>query len=327
MSRAESVSPHPSITAVRGAVIDVTFPQGPLPQINEALRIEWDRKGEMLAEVQSHLDAHTVRAIALQATAGLSRGTTVAATGAPITVPVGSLVTGPAARRDRRDSRWRSFTATGNAALADPSRAAQTGAADGGDRCVRDRHQGAGPAHAAGAGRQGGDVRWRGCGQDGPGDGTDPRHGGAVPGHFGLCGYRREVSRRARTADRHARLRRARTHRSRLWPDERTARCALARRTDRAHHGRVLPRPRAPQRASADGQCVSLCAGRQRGFRFAGKIAVACGLSTDAGHGSCGLAGTHRISGGRCDHCHRGGLRARGRFHRSRGDRYFQPFG
>ena len=94
MSRAESVSPHPIITAVRGAVVDVTFPQGPLPQINEALRIEWDRQGEMLAEVQSHLDAHTVRAIALQATAGLSRGTTVAATGAPITVPVGSSVLG-----------------------------------------------------------------------------------------------------------------------------------------------------------------------------------------------------------------------------------------
>ena len=94
MSRAESVSPHPIITAVRGAVVDVTFPQGPLPQINEALRIEWDRQGEMLAEVQSHLDAHTVRTIALQATAGLSRGTTVAATGAPITVPVGSSVLG-----------------------------------------------------------------------------------------------------------------------------------------------------------------------------------------------------------------------------------------
>ena len=36
---------------------------------------------------------------------------------------------------------------------------------------------------------------------------------GAVPGHFGLCGYRRAVARRPRTADRHARLRRARAHR------------------------------------------------------------------------------------------------------------------
>ena len=103
MSRAESVSPHPTITAVRGAVIDVTFPQGPLPQINEALRIEWDRKGEMLAEVQSHLDAHTVRAIALQATAGLSRGTSGSRDRRTDHCACRFTCAGPAARRDRRD--------------------------------------------------------------------------------------------------------------------------------------------------------------------------------------------------------------------------------
>jgi F-type H+-transporting ATPase subunit beta len=94
MPQVGSVSAHATITAVRGAVVDVTFPHGPLPQINQALRIEWDRPGELVAEVQSHLDEHTVRAIALQATAGLSRGTTVTATGAPITVPVGARVLG-----------------------------------------------------------------------------------------------------------------------------------------------------------------------------------------------------------------------------------------
>jgi F-type H+/Na+-transporting ATPase subunit beta len=94
MPQTDSVLPHATIAAVRGAVVDVSFPPGPLPQINEALRIEWDRPGELIAEVQSHLDAHTVRAISLQANAGLARGTNVAATGAPITVPVGSSVLG-----------------------------------------------------------------------------------------------------------------------------------------------------------------------------------------------------------------------------------------
>jgi F-type H+-transporting ATPase subunit beta len=48
----------------------------------------------LIAEVQSHLDAHTVRAIALQDTAGLARGVAVRVTGGPITVPVGDAVLG-----------------------------------------------------------------------------------------------------------------------------------------------------------------------------------------------------------------------------------------
>src|SRR5271157_4958581 len=94
MPQADATPPHATITAVRGAVVDVTFPHGPLPRIEDAIRIEWDRPGELLAEVQSHLDAHTVRAIALQETAGLSRGTRVTATGGPISVPVGAAVLG-----------------------------------------------------------------------------------------------------------------------------------------------------------------------------------------------------------------------------------------
>ncbi|MGD0430950.1 MAG: F0F1 ATP synthase subunit beta [Acetobacteraceae bacterium] len=83
-----------TIAAVHGAVVDVAFLNGKLPPINDALRIEWDRPGVLLAEVQSHLDAQTVRAIALQATAGLARGTNVIATGAPVAVPVGDAVLG-----------------------------------------------------------------------------------------------------------------------------------------------------------------------------------------------------------------------------------------
>ncbi|WP_291358911.1 hypothetical protein [Devosia sp.] len=49
-----------------------------------------------MLEVQSHLDLTTLRAVALQATAGLSRGVTVRSTGSPITVPVGAAVLGRA---------------------------------------------------------------------------------------------------------------------------------------------------------------------------------------------------------------------------------------
>ena len=86
--------PDGTVTAVRGAVLDVGFAGDSLPKIDEALIVEWDRDGALVAEVQNHLDAHTVRAIAMQSTAGLSRGTPVRATGEPIAVPVGDAVLG-----------------------------------------------------------------------------------------------------------------------------------------------------------------------------------------------------------------------------------------
>jgi F-type H+/Na+-transporting ATPase subunit beta len=82
------------VIALRGPVIDVVFEAGQLPRIEEALRVEWDRPGTLIAEVQSHLDETTVRAVALRPTAGLRRGTAVEATGGPITVPVGDAVLG-----------------------------------------------------------------------------------------------------------------------------------------------------------------------------------------------------------------------------------------
>ena len=82
------------VVAVRGAVLDVAFGAQTLPAMEEALLIGGDPSDTLVAEVQSHLDAHTVRAIALQDTAGLARGTLVTATGAPLTVPVGEAVLG-----------------------------------------------------------------------------------------------------------------------------------------------------------------------------------------------------------------------------------------
>ncbi len=85
---------HGRVVALRGPVIDVVFEASPLPRIEEALRVEWDQPATLIAEVQSHLDETTVRAVALRPTAGLRRGTSVVATGGPITMPVGDAVLG-----------------------------------------------------------------------------------------------------------------------------------------------------------------------------------------------------------------------------------------
>ena len=82
------------VIAVRGAVVDVRFDAGALPPINSALLVQWDRPGQLVLEVHSHLDPVSVRAIALQSTSGLARGTEARTTGAPITVPVGDAVLG-----------------------------------------------------------------------------------------------------------------------------------------------------------------------------------------------------------------------------------------
>ena len=82
------------ITSVRGAVVDVSVQSDALPPVNTALVVEWDQPEPLILEVHSHVDPHTVRAIALQATAGLARGTRVRSTGGPITTPVGDGVLG-----------------------------------------------------------------------------------------------------------------------------------------------------------------------------------------------------------------------------------------
>ncbi len=90
----DSAEPVGEVLSVRGAVVDVRFEAGPLPAINTALIVAWDRPDLLVLEVHSHLDARTVRGIALQATAGHARSTRVRATGAAISVPVGEAVLG-----------------------------------------------------------------------------------------------------------------------------------------------------------------------------------------------------------------------------------------
>ena len=81
------------ITAIRGVVIDVEFPEGDLPEIYEALTLEAPQ-GELVLEVQQHLGGGNVRTVAMGSTDGVPRGREVVATGAPIKVPVGPVTLG-----------------------------------------------------------------------------------------------------------------------------------------------------------------------------------------------------------------------------------------
>ena len=83
-----------SITQVIGAVLDIQFPAGALPEINEAIRIEREEGGVLVVEVSQHLGDDTVRCIAMGSTDGLRRGMDAFATGAPICVPVGENTLG-----------------------------------------------------------------------------------------------------------------------------------------------------------------------------------------------------------------------------------------
>ncbi|HUG75804.1 MAG TPA: F0F1 ATP synthase subunit beta [Acidimicrobiia bacterium] len=85
------------IIKVAGPVVDVEFPPDALPEINNALECELTIEGDtqtITFEVAQHLGDSRVRAIAMQATDGLVRGTAVRDTGAPISVPVGPGVLG-----------------------------------------------------------------------------------------------------------------------------------------------------------------------------------------------------------------------------------------
>ncbi len=77
------------ISQVLGAVVDVEFPQGQLPDIFDAVRVPRAGEEDLILEVQLHLGNNSVRTVAMDTTDGLQRGVDAFATGAPIKVPVG----------------------------------------------------------------------------------------------------------------------------------------------------------------------------------------------------------------------------------------------
>jgi F-type H+-transporting ATPase subunit beta len=80
------------IVEIKGVVLDAVFPDR-LPEIYSALSIETDH-GELIAEVQQHLGDDRVRAVAMDTTDGLARGSAVVDTGTSISVPVGEETLG-----------------------------------------------------------------------------------------------------------------------------------------------------------------------------------------------------------------------------------------
>jgi F-type H+/Na+-transporting ATPase subunit beta len=88
-----------TIVQVIGPVVDVEFSGGSLPNILNELRIprtsvDTGNEEELVCEVQQHLGESRVRAIAMDATDGLTRGMKVHDMNAPISVPVGPNVLG-----------------------------------------------------------------------------------------------------------------------------------------------------------------------------------------------------------------------------------------
>ena len=82
------------ISQIMGAVVDVEFPDGNLPEIMNALKITKEDKSELILEVAQHLGDSTVRTVAMDSTDGLVRGFPVEDSGEPISVPVGDKVLG-----------------------------------------------------------------------------------------------------------------------------------------------------------------------------------------------------------------------------------------
>ncbi len=84
------------ITQIIGPVVDVSFDDenATLPNILDALEIDRPNGTVLVLECQQHVGEDTVRAIAMDATDGLSRGIAVRATGSPIKMPVGDAIKG-----------------------------------------------------------------------------------------------------------------------------------------------------------------------------------------------------------------------------------------
>jgi F-type H+-transporting ATPase subunit beta len=91
------MSKNGKIVQVIGAVVDAAFPKDSVPEIFDAITIDYNIGGidkHLTLEVQQHLGEGRVRAVAMTSTDGLVRGMEVVGTGSSISVPVGDAVLG-----------------------------------------------------------------------------------------------------------------------------------------------------------------------------------------------------------------------------------------
>jgi len=85
------------VARVIGPVVDIEFPADSMPAIFNALHVEVTMSGTtrtLTMEVAQHIGDNLVRAISMQPTDGMIRGTEVSDTGSAISVPVGDVTKG-----------------------------------------------------------------------------------------------------------------------------------------------------------------------------------------------------------------------------------------
>ena len=85
------------ISQVIGSTFDAQFPEDALPDIYNALTLDFEVEGQsqhLVGEVQQHLGGGQVRCVALGSTDGVTRDMSVVDTGEPVAVPVGEGVLG-----------------------------------------------------------------------------------------------------------------------------------------------------------------------------------------------------------------------------------------
>jgi F-type H+-transporting ATPase subunit beta len=85
------------IARVIGPVVDIEFPADSMPEIYNALEIDFELAGDprtLVLEVAQHIGDNLIRAIAMKPTDGLVRGAVVRDTGKGISVPVGDVTKG-----------------------------------------------------------------------------------------------------------------------------------------------------------------------------------------------------------------------------------------
>lgn len=81
------------VVQIIGAVLDIKFPTGKLPNLLNAIEIDLNGQ-KLVVEVSQHIGDDTVRCIAMSSTDGLIRGVDALDTGKAISVPVGKETLG-----------------------------------------------------------------------------------------------------------------------------------------------------------------------------------------------------------------------------------------
>jgi F-type H+-transporting ATPase subunit beta len=97
MTAVETSTGTGRVVRVIGPVVDAEFPRDAMPEMFNALHVDVTLAGgtrTLTLEVAQHLGDNMVRAISMQPTDGMVRGTPVIDTGSPISVPVGDVTKG-----------------------------------------------------------------------------------------------------------------------------------------------------------------------------------------------------------------------------------------